>query len=181
VLFWLGVAVFAASIAAGLFRSFAMHRWLPPIGVEYTTELEALVREHGGAAVLPQIRSAAKIDFDNEAAVTRLLQTARQAGAADEALWALVALARLKPEDPLVRTDLATELLRHGRADEALKQAAFAAWLAPDSCEVHCCLGHVFAARGQREEAAAAYRYALQLDPTSEAAQTALSLSLSGY
>jgi Flp pilus assembly protein TadD len=179
-LFWVGVAIFMASIAAGLFRSFSAHRWLPQVGVEYTTELDALVRRHGSAAVLPQIRSAAKIDFDNEMAVTRLLQTAREAGASDDALWALVAMARLKPEDPRVRTELATELLHHGRAGEALTQAAFAAWLAPNSCEVYCNFGDVLAATGQREQAAAAYRRALELDPASEAARTALSLSLRG-
>jgi Flp pilus assembly protein TadD len=112
--------------------------------------------------------------------VRRLLESAREAGAADDVLWALTALARLKPEDTQVRSQLASELLRRGRASEALTQASFAAWLAPDSCDAYCCLGDALWALGDKQQAAAAYRRALDLDPNSEAAQTALTVALRG-
>jgi Flp pilus assembly protein TadD len=126
------------------------------------------------------LRSAARIDFDNELAVSNLLAAARQAGQREDALWALLILARLRPEDVKVRNELASELLTHGRASEALSQAAFAAWLDPRSAEAYCHLGMALESLGQKEQAAAVFHRALEIDPTSKAANAALTLRRKG-
>ena len=181
VMMWIGVAVFLSSMAAGLVRSFATRHGLPRVGVEYKTELNEIVRERGGVAALPQVRSAARIDFDNEMAVTGLLDSARQAGRNDDIVWALSVLVRLRPEDGQVRNDLALALLIQGRVIEAQPHAAFAVRLAPDSATAHCNLGAALLGLGHKQQAATAYRRALELDPASEPARLALEFPLRGF
>ncbi len=179
-LFWLGGGLFMMFMIAGLVQSYSGGHWLPPVGVEYTTQLNALERDRGPAATLPEVRTAARIDFDNEIAVRRLLESARQVGNQDDELWALLALARLKPEDSQVRLDLAAALLDRGRPSEAFAQARFAVWLAPDNPDGFCHLGRSLQQLGRHQEAAGAYRHALDLDPSSAAARSGLQSSRRG-
>lgn len=180
-LLWAGVGVFVLSMAAGLVRSWTTHHALPRVGVEYTTELSEAIAAKGSVAALPLIRSAAKIDFDNEAAVTRLLDSARAAGDGEDIVWALVALVRLKPEDGEVRNELVSELLRQGRVVEAQAQGELAVRLIPDSAAAHCNLGAALLGLGEKRQAAAAYRRALELHPASETARRALDYPLRGF
>jgi len=176
---WTAAAVFVLSMLAGIARSISVGHLLPPVGVEYTTELDGLIQAHGGAA-LPKVRSAAKIDFDNEMAVKRLLQSAREAGNQEDIEWALVALVRLKPEDVQIRNELVAAMLEQGRAAEAFTQARFVIWLTPDSPEAHCNLGAALTLLDQPQQAAMAYRRALELDPGSETARRGLESSSGG-
>ncbi len=180
ILLWLGGSLFLISMVAGVVRSMQSGHWLPPVAVEYTTELDALVQARGSATTLPEVRIAAKIDFDNEQAVNRLLENARAANNSDDELWALLALARLNPEDGRVRTDLALALLEQGRPADAYAQARFAVWLVPDSSEPFCHLGAALRQLGYHQQAAAAYRRALDIEPTSATARAGLQSSLAG-
>ena len=166
---------------AGLMRSLILDHGLPGVGVEYNTELNAFVQARGYVAALPQIRSAARIDFDNEAAVTELLAAARRAGDALLRIDALVALAGMKPEDAPIRNELVSALLGQGRVGEALAQGRFAVHLSPDLPAAHCNLGAALLGLGRNREAAAAYRQAIELDPESQTARLALEFPLRGF
>lgn len=181
VILWTGVVIILFSMVAGLIRSFVTRRALPSVGVEYSTELNEMVQARGYTATLPHIRSAARIDFDNEAAVTGLLDSARQAGDDNLVVSALVALVRMKPEDPLVRNELVSALLSQGRVVEALAHGKVAARLSPNSSDVHCNIGAALLGLGQKHEAASAYRRALELDPDSKTARLALEFPLRGF
>jgi Flp pilus assembly protein TadD len=181
ILLFVGAAAILLSMATGFVRSFVVYHRPPRLGVEYTTEMNELVRENGYAAALPYIRSAALIDFDDHAAVTALLESARQAGNAESAIGALFALVRMKPDDAALRNELVAALLGEGRAAEALAHAQLAVQLSPDSANAHCNLGAALLGLEQKRESAAAYRRALELDPDSQAARLALEFPLRGF
>jgi Flp pilus assembly protein TadD len=177
----MGVALFLLSLAVGLYRSFMTRQGMPSIGIEYLTELDEVIEQQGHTAALPHVRSAARIDFDSEVAVNKLLETARQAGDADTALWALVTMVRLQPEDGALRSELISELLARGRGVEAFTHAEFAVRLRPNSARTLSDLGAVLLELGQQRDAAAVYRRVLELDPTSKKARHALEFPLRGF
>jgi Flp pilus assembly protein TadD len=168
-------------MAAGLSRSFWKHHWLPPVGVEYNTELNGIIQEMGLAEALVPVRSAARIDFDNALAVNQLLDSARASGDGDTAVWALAMLVRLSPEDVQLRSELVSELLTQGRVIEAYPHAQVATRLSPDSAQAYCNLGAALLGMQQMPQAAAAYRRALELDGQLLPAREALDNPLRGY
>lgn len=177
----LTLVIFAASIGVGLFRSLRTYHSLPQVGVEYTTELKALVRQHGNQLTLPHVKSAALIDFDNDMAAISLLESAREAGDLPSVVRALQALVRIRPEDGATRNELVSALLSQGRAVEAYEHGRVAATLSPNSATVYSNLGAALLGLGRKREAAAAYRKTLELDPGSEAARLALEFPLKGF
>ncbi len=177
----IGAASFLLFMAVGLFRSFAAFRALPRVGVEYVSDLNALIQRRGEVATLPEIRTAAIIDFDNASAVAKLLASARQAGDHAAIVSALVAMVRLQPENAQIRNELVTELLQQNRLVEALAQGEFAVHLDPNSSLAHGNLGAALLGLNRKREAAAAYRKSLELDPTSAAARRALEFPLRGF
>jgi superkiller protein 3 len=178
--FWSGVTLFVLSMTAGLVRSFMTDQGLPRIAVEYTTELNELANRLGTQAALPHLRSAARIDFDNETIVARLVDESRAAGDLDEHVRALIALTRLKPQDGQVRTELVAALLQQQRFSEAYAQGRFAVWLSPNAAGAHYHFGLALLGVGQREQAAAAFVRALELDPDLQEARLGLAAALKG-
>jgi len=177
----LGAAVFLLFMLVGVLRSFTAFRALPRVGVEYISDLNALIQQRGEVATLPEIRTAATIDFDNASAVAKLLASARQAGDNAAIVSALVAMVRLQPESVPIRNELVTELLQQNRLVEALAQGEFAVHLDPNSSLAYGNLGAAFLGLNQKREAAAAYRKSLELDPTSAPARRALEFPLRGF
>jgi tetratricopeptide (TPR) repeat protein len=181
VILWLGVAIFSLSMIAGVARSLATHSRLPPIGVGYARELSETLQGQGDSAALPLLRSAARIDYENQQAVIDLLVSARRAGDGDNIVWALETLMRLRPKDGKIRNELVTELLNQGRVIEAYEHGQVAVRLTPESSVTHCNLGAALLGLDQKREAAACYRRALELDPNSETARGALDFPLRGF
>jgi tetratricopeptide (TPR) repeat protein len=179
--FRLGVAVFAASLLAGVVRSLSQNKSIPGVGVEYFSELNRAFQTKGYDETLPWMSSALRIDLDNETAARELLEAARQAGDDSTAVRALEKLVRLQPEDPDVRTELVSGLLSEGRAVEAYAHGAAAVRLDPESSVAWSNLGAAAMGLDQKREAAELYRRALQLDPANESARRALDYPLRGY
>jgi Flp pilus assembly protein TadD len=180
-LFRVGAGIFALSLVAGVARSLARYHALPGVGFEYNSSIRETVRDQGLEAALPQLRTAARIDFDNELAAAQLLQSARQMDDAETILRALLELVRFKPDDPEIRDQLVGALLSQGRVVEAYAHGRVALRLSPDSASAYCNVGAALLGMGRKREAAAAYRKALQLDPGSQSAQLALQFPLRGY
>lgn len=180
-LFRLGVLVFALSIGAGFARCWLGHRWLPPVGVEYMSEVRATIAKQGDAAALPQLRAAARIDFDNEQPSRELLELAWKTGDHTDLLPTLERLVHLHPQDGSLRNELVSKLLSDGRVGEAYSHGLKAVELTPDSAFAFGNLGAALLGLGQFREAAAAYRRALAIDPNLESARQALRYPLRDY
>ena len=179
--FWFGVAIFVASLSAGVFRSLVRHQSIPAVGVEYISELRAAFRDKGYEQTLPWMQAAIQIDLDNDTTARELLQAARQAGDTETAVITLEKLVRLLPEDGELRTELVSGLLGQGRVVEALAHGQVALRLQPNSAVAHGNLGTAYLALDLKDEAADAYRKALDLDPTNENARRALEFPLRGH
>ncbi len=181
ILFWMGLVIFAASVSAGVIRSLTRNRELPPVGVEYTSELRSAFKQNGYRETLGWMQSAVQLDLDNDTIARELLLAAQQAGDTKTVVEALEKLVRLRPDDAEIRSELVSVLLAEGRVVEALGHAEVALKLNPMSAVAHCNLGAVLLGLDQKDAAAAAYRRALQLEPANEHARDALAFPLRGY
>lgn len=180
-LFWLGVAIFVASLCAGVGRSLVRYHSPPQVGVEYISELRAAFQQKGYQPTLPWLHAAVQIDLDNDTTSRELLEAARQAGDLDTAVRTLEKLVRLQPDNAEFRTDLVSGLLSQGRVVEALAHGQTALRLDSNSSVAHANMGTAYLALDLKDEAAAAYRSALRLDPANESARRAIDFPLRGH
>ena len=180
-LFVLGNLIFASLLAAGIFNSLWATGRLPNVHFGYVDYHQNLISKNKKREALPELRTAAAIDFDNAAAQLQLLLTAYEVNDAESVVLALRGLLSHTPDDAELHSKLAVALLEIGNPDEALLHINRAVKLEPTNAALRTTHGAILLALGRLDEAAAAYREALQLDPHSETAGRALQFPLKNY
>jgi tetratricopeptide (TPR) repeat protein len=179
--FFLGNLIFALLLAAGIFNSLRATGRLPDVHFGYVDYHQNLISKNKTREALPELRTAAAIDFDNAAVQLQLLLSAYEVNDAESVIMALRGLLSHTPDDAELHSKLAVALLELGHADEALLHIGRAVKLDPTNAGLRTTHGAILLTLGRLDEAAENYRKALELDPHSEAAHRALQFPLKNY
>ncbi|WP_077024975.1 tetratricopeptide repeat protein [Fuerstiella marisgermanici] len=179
--FYFGIALLLLLFLGGIAHSvFRTGEW-PPIRFGYVDQHLQLLESRRPVEMIPELRTAAAINFDDGYAQLKLLSNGYAVGDTDSILQGLYGLLSHTPSDSELHGELAIVLLNSGRFDDALVHSKVATKLNPDSAQLQITLGAVMLAMGRMQEAADAYRKALALKPDSESAQRALNHPLKNY
>lgn len=176
-----GLFAITALVLAGVGESIVREGTLPGIRFGYSDQHSRLVEAGDYSSAIPELRTAALLDFDNASAQTQLLKAAYSANDAENASRAIRGLLQLAPHDPELHAKLAGLLLDLGEAEQATVHSRYATQLAPDSANYHCLHGTALLTTARLADAAAAFRRALKLDAESIPAKQALAFPLKGY
>ena len=176
-LFLVGNLVFLLLLGGGVGYSFHTRGRLPDVRFGYVDNHRQLLETGNQAELIPDLRTAALIDFDDALAQLQLLSTASMANDSENIAVAMRGLLSQTPYD----AELAAVLLRRAALDEALVHSSYAVKLVPSSARLHSIHGAVMLAMGRNREAVSAYREALRLDPGLEPAKRALAYPLRNY
>lgn len=180
-LFLVGNLVFVLLLGGGVGYSFSTRGQLPGVRFGYVDNHRQLLETGKRSELVPDLRTAALIDFDDAAAQVQLLATASALDDPENIAVAMRGLLSHTPDDAELHAELAAVLLRSSALDEALVHSSYAVKLVPSSARLHSMHGAVMLAMGRKREAASAYRRALQLDPLSEPAKRAMAYPLRNY
>ena len=180
-LFLVGNLVFLLLLGGGVGYSFHTRGRLPDVRFGYVDNHRQLLETGNQAELIPDLRTAALIDFDDALAQLQLLSTASMANDSENIAVAMRGLLSQTPYDAELHAELAAVLLRRAALDEALVHSSYAVKLVPSSARLHSIHGAVMLAMGRNREAVSAYREALRLDPGLEPAKRALAYPLRNY
>lgn len=179
--YYLGVALLLLLFLGGIAHSVVRTGKWPPIRFGYMDQHLQLLESRRPVEVIPELRTAAAINFDDGYAQLKLLSNGYAVGDTDSILQGLYGLLSHTPNDSELHGELAIVLLNSGQFDDALVHSKVATKLNPDSAQLQITLGAVMLAMGRMHEAADAYRKALALNPDSGSAQRALDHPLKNY
>jgi tetratricopeptide (TPR) repeat protein len=180
-LFIVGNLLLALLLIGGIARSVLIDGRLPNIRVGYSEIHQRLIETGKQTEVIPDLRTAASINFDDGFAQLQLLSTASEVNDTESAILGLRGLLNHSPDDPELHGELAMLLLGIGQLEDALVHSRLAVKLDPASARLQTTQGAVMLALGRNRAAADCYRKALGLNPDSEAAQRALKYPLKNY
>ena len=180
-LFLVGNLVFLLLLGGGVGYSFHTRGRLPDVRFGYVDNHRELLETGKRSELIPDLRTAALIDFDDAAAQVQLLTTASMVNDSENIAVAMRGLLSHTPDDAELHAELAAVLLGKAALDEALVHSSYAVKLVPSSARLHSIHGAVMLAMGRNREAVSAYREALRLDPGLEPAKRALAYPLRNY
>jgi len=180
-LFALGNLLLALLLGGGIANSLISNGQLPAVGFGYADSLQRLIDTKKQSDVIPDLRTAASINFDDGFVQLQLLSVASEAHDTDSIILGLRGLLDHAPADSELHSELAIVLLDTGRLHDAAIHSGLAIKLNADSAHLQITHGAVLLALGRNQEAADAYRKALELSPDSEPAQLALKYPLKDY
>ncbi|HIE99857.1 MAG: hypothetical protein ABGZ23_05075 [Fuerstiella sp.] len=194
-LFVVGNVLLAVLLSGGIAHSVISDGRPPKIRVGFADTHRHLIDTRKHAEIIPDLQTAASINFDDGVTQLQLLSTAYKAHDTDSIVLGLRGLLNHAPDDSELHGELATVLLGIGHAEDALRHAedalrhfedalvhsSVAVRLNPDSSRLQITQGAVMLALERNQEAAASYRKALELNPDSEPAQRALKYPLKNY
>jgi Flp pilus assembly protein TadD len=180
-LFVVGNSVLALLLCGGVGFSIYASGRLPGVRFGYTDNHRRLLDTGRRGELIPKLRTAASIDFDDASAQLQLLSTANAANDLDSKAEALRGLLNHTPDDAELHGELAGVLLTTGALDKALVHSRYAIKLDPSVAWLHTTYGAVMLAMGRNREAAVSYRKALRLNPKSEPAKRALAYPLRNF
>ena len=180
-LFVVGNLMLALLVGGGVAYSLFSNGRLPEIHVGYAHAYQRLIHSGQQSTVIPALRTAAAINFDDGFAQLQLLSAAYEAHDTESIILGLRGLLNHAPDDSELHGELAIVLLDTGYFDDAAVHSGLAVKLNPDSAHLQVIEGAVLLALGRNHEAAASYRKALALNPDSEPAQRALKFPLKDY
>jgi Flp pilus assembly protein TadD len=180
-LFLVGNLVFVMLLGGGVGYSFQTRGRLPDVRFGYVDNHRQLLETGKRSELIPDLRTAALIDFNDASAQLQLLSTASMLNDSKNVAVAMRGLLSHTPDDAELHAELAAVLLRRAALDEALVHSRYAVKLVPSSARLHSIHGAVMLAMGRNHEAGNAYREALRLDPRSEPAKRALTYPLRNY
>lgn len=176
-----GNVLLTVLLGGGVAHSVISNGRLPKIRVGYADTHQRLMDTRKHAEILPDLQTAASINFDDGVTQLQLLSTAYTAHDTDRIILGLRGLLNHAPDDSELHSELAIVLTGIGHAEDALVHSSLAIKLNPDSARLQMTQGAVMLALGRNQEAAASYRKALELNPDSEPAQRALKYPLKNY
>ena len=179
--FLVGNLIFVLLLGGGVGYSLHARSRLPDVRFGYVDNHRELLETGKRSELIPDLRTAALIDFDAAAAQVQLLATASTLDDSENIAVAMRGLLSHTPDDAELHAELAAVLLKRAALDEALVHSSYAVKLVRSSARLHSIHGAVMLAMGRKREAASAYRKALQLDPGSEPAKRAMTYPLRGY
>ena len=119
-LFVVGNLLFVLLLGGGIVSSILVEDRRPQVRYGYSDAHRRLLDTESNSTVIPRLRSAAAIDFDNAAAQLQLLSTAYALNDRENVVFALRGLLNHTPNDPLLHDSLAISLLDSGNPEEAL-------------------------------------------------------------
>ena len=180
-LFVVGNSVFALLLCGGVGYSFYVSGRLPGVRYGYADNHRQLLETVRRGELIPELQTAASINFDDASAQLQLLSTASDTSDLQSKAVALRGLLSHTPDDAELHGELAGVLLETGVLDEALVHCRYAIRLDPSVAWLHTTYGAVMLAMGRNREAAVSYRKALRLNPKSEPAKRALAYPLRNY
>ncbi|MBT4868223.1 MAG: hypothetical protein HON53_24215 [Planctomycetaceae bacterium] len=180
-LFVVGNSVLALLLCGGIGYSIHVSGRLPGVRFGYTDNHRQLLETGKRGELIPELRTAASIDFNDAGAQLQLLLTASDTNDLESKAVALRGLLNHTPGDAELHGELAGVLLTTGALDEALVHSRYAIKLDPSVDWLHTTYGAVMLAMGRNREAAVSYRKALRLNPKSEPAKRALAYPLRNY
>ncbi len=180
-LFQFGILLFLLLVVGGLGYSVFERGAMPALRVSYAGEHQRLVDSQSQQEIIPALRTAASINFDDGFTQLQLLSIAYEAEDTDSIILGLRGLLNHSPDDAELHGELAIVLLRVGRLEDALIHSRIAIRRDPDVSGFHVTKGAILLALQRHQEAADSYRKALALAPDSEVAQRALDYPLKNY
>lgn len=180
-LFLVGNLVFVLLLGGGAGYSIHNNRRMPDVHFGYVENHRHLLETGKQSELIPDLRTAAVINFDDASAQLQLLSTASILNDSTNIAAAMRGLLSHTPDDAELHAELAAVLLRRAALDEALVHSSYAVKLVPSSARIHSIHGAVMLAMGRNHEAVSIYREALRLDPGFEPAKRALAYPLRDY
>jgi Flp pilus assembly protein TadD len=174
-------SVFALLLCGGVGYSIYVNGRLPSVRYGYAENHRQLLEAGNRGGLIPELRTAASIDFDDAGVQLQLLSTAYEVNDLESVTLALRGLLKHTPDDAELHGELAAVLLDSGALEEALVHSRYAVRLDPSAAWLHTTHGAVMLAMGRNHEASAAYRKALRLDSNSEHAKRALAYPLRNF
>lgn len=177
----LGLLYLCLLVVGGISESLVREGRLPGVRYGYIDNNLQLAESADYDTALPELRTAAILDFDNVAAQAQLLSVAYGANDAENAIVAIRGLLRFSQDDHELHANLAGLLLDTGDAEKAILHGRRATQLQPSSSAYQCVYGSALLSAGKPRDAAAAFRRALELDPNSSQAKQALAYPLKDY
>lgn len=179
--FLVGNLFFVLLLGGGVVYSVQTRGRLPDVRFGYAESHRQSLETGKPAELIPDLRTAALINFDDASAQLQLLSTASEVNDSENIAVAMRGLLSQTPYDAELHAELAAVLLREAALDEALVHTSFAVNLAPSSARLHSIHGAVMLAMGRNREAASTYREALRLDSGLKSAKRALAYPLRDY
>jgi tetratricopeptide (TPR) repeat protein len=172
--FLFGSLLFGLLVFGGILHAWKAHHRLPSVRFGYSHVHQRLIDNNTHYDSLHDFQTAALIDFDNPGPQLQLLATAYELDNAESVAVALRGLLNHTPEDADLHARLAVALLQLGRPEEGLLHIKRAVKLDATQPGYFTAYGAILLALERIPEAKASYRKALELDPDSETALSAL-------
>jgi len=179
--FLVGNLIFVLLLGGGVGYSLHARGRLPDVRFGYVDSHRQLLESGKQSELMPDLRTAALINFDDASAQLQLLSTASLLNDSKNIAVAMRGLLSHTPDDAELHAELAAVLLSRAALDEAPLHSSYAVKLIPSSARLHSIHGAVMLAMGRNREAASAYREALRLAPGLESAKQALAYPLRDY
>lgn len=179
--FLVGNLIFVLLLGGGVGYSLYARGRLPDVRFGYVDNHRQLLESGKQGELMPDLRTAALVNFDDASAQLQLLSTASLLNDSKNIAVAMRGLLSHTPDDAELHAELAAVLLSRAALDEALLHSSYAVKLIPSSAQLHSIHGAVMLAIGRNREAASAYREALRLAPGLESAKQALAYPLRDY
>lgn len=178
--FGVGVALFAACVAAGLgYRALVERRF--DAHFRFLDEADALLAAGEYQRAADKYRVAVAIPQLDTLAASRLATALDAAGDASGTAEALREVLRLGPGNRPARIQLGISLARAGRSEESLVELAPLLEAEPADPEVLAAAGYALLRGGRNAEAITQLERALQLDPGNALARASLDRLIEQY